>query len=103
MRLFLKMLAAAAIIGPFAGQALAAPAGGPHESNAAPFKQLVQAFPDDPFGGFCPAGQFYSCWVEPYGRRFCGCWWNGDRPACPSGYHFTCRIAPDRRYTCGCY
>jgi hypothetical protein len=103
MRLLITMPIAAAAIALGVGHPHAAPAAAASEQKAAGFTQLVQGFPEDLFGGFCPAGQFYSCWVEPYGRRYCGCWWDGDRPACPSGYHFTCRIAPDQRYTCGCY
>jgi hypothetical protein len=104
MRLLFKVIIAAAVIGLFVSQLYAAPAGVAAGQNSPTFKQLIQGQPDGGlFGAACPPGQFYSCWVEPYGRRFCGCWQGGDRPACPSGYYYTCRIAPDGRRTCACY
>jgi hypothetical protein len=88
------------------GEAHAAPAAAGQTSTS--FKQLVQGGPPVDFGDGlfamrCPTDQFYACWVEPYGRRVCGCWQGGDRPACPSGYHYACRVAPDGRGTCACY
>jgi hypothetical protein len=100
MRLFFNVTVTVAMISLCAGQSLAAPGGG---QKSLTFKQLVQDFGGGLFGGPCPSGQFLACWTEPYGRRFCGCWNGGDRPACPSGYYYTCRVAPDGRRTCGCF
>jgi hypothetical protein len=65
MRLLITMPIAAAAIALGVGHPHAAPAAAASEQKAAGFTQLVQGFPEDLFGGFCPAGQFYSCWVEP--------------------------------------
>ncbi len=92
------MIVTAATLGLFAAQAHAAPAGVAGGQSSMTFTQLVQGgFEGGLFGGPCPSGQFLACWTEPYGRRFCGCWNGGDRPACPSGYYYTCRVAPDGR------
>ena len=103
MRLLFNVLVAAVMFGLYAGQARAAPAGLAGERKPATFTQMVQSFNGGLFGGPCPSGQFLACWTEVYGRRFCGCWNGGDRPACPSGYYYTCRVAPDGRPTCGCF
>jgi hypothetical protein len=103
MRLIFHVFIAAAMIGLCAGQVHAAPAGVAGAQKPATSTQLVQDFGGGLFGGPCPSGQFLACWTETYGRRFCGCWNGGDRPACPSGYYYTCRVAPDGRKTCGCF
>jgi hypothetical protein len=103
MRLLLNVFVTAVMFGLHSGQAEAAPAGLPGGQKPAPFTHLAQSFNGGLFGGPCPAGQFLACWTEAYGRRFCGCWNGGDRPACPSGYYYTCRVAPDGRNTCGCF
>ena len=105
---FLRAIIAALVLSLYAGQILsagsvhAAPADGAGAQLSTPLRHLVQDG-DGLFGIPCPTDQFYACWVEPYGRRVCGCWQGGDRPACPSGYHYACRIAPDGRRTCACY
>jgi len=87
MRLSVKITLAAAAIGLCAFPSLPAFAGGGYtERNA-----------------FCSRDSFYACWYEPYGRRFCGCWQGGDRPACPSGYRFACLPAPNGEPHCACY
>jgi hypothetical protein len=103
MRLVLKVIGTAAMIALCAGQSPAAPAGVTVGQKPVTFRQLAQGFEGGLFGGPCPSGQFLACWTEPWGRRFCGCWNGGDRPACPSGYYYTCRVAPDGRRTCACF
>jgi hypothetical protein len=103
MRLLFAVIVAAAMIGLGAGPPHAAPAGAASGQKSPTFKQLVQNFEGGLPGGPCPSGQFLACWTEVYGRRFCGCWNGGDRPACPAGYYYTCRVAPDGRRTCGCF
>jgi hypothetical protein len=103
MGLLSRVLITAAMIGLSAGQSHAAASGMADAPKPETFKQLAQGFEGGLFGGPCPSGQFLACWTEPYGRRFCGCWNGGDRPACPSGYYYTCRVAPDGRRTCACF
>lgn len=104
MRALRKTMVTAAVLSLAAVQLQAAPGGAGSQQNAAPLVRLAQGgFYDDDYRAACPSGQHLSCWYEPYGYRFCGCWLGGDRPACPTDYHYACRYGPNGYKACGCY
>jgi len=103
MRALLKMVVMAAVISFSATKPQAAPISAAAQQDRTMFELVQNGYFDENYRAACPSGQHFSCWYEPYGFRFCGCWPGGDRPACPLDYHYACRYGPNGSMNCACY
>ena len=105
MRALVNMIVAAITLAVSAAQVEAAPAPASAPQQSQSLTQLIQGegYEFGPGRRACAEGYHYACWVEPYGRRICGCWPGGDRPACPVGYRYDCRLTHEGYRRCGCY
>jgi len=97
------MIVAAAAVSFSAAHLQAAPVGASAPPNSTAVQLAQDRYYPEHYRAACPSGMHFACWYQPYGTRFCGCWYGGDRPACPVGYHYDCRLGPNGYRDCACY